>query len=206
MVNPAIRADLASFIAPPANAEVTRYSYYSRKLFAAAATSGNYQFFSDQVGVNSMTIRDTNMTKGSAIGNPRRFLAQWLNCIVYAAGPTSTSLVNVAMDINWLIMSTTVRIDVLDKEYLTVPTWCIPAGGGPVITGVTGTAAGPVVGAIGITNGNPDKKNAYPIEINLEREASFAVTLMFPAAYTVLSVGGVYVEFVMTGLLLRPRQ
>ena len=205
-INPAVRSELAAFIAPPANAEVTRYSYYSRKIFTAAAQSGNFQFFSDQVGVGGMTTRDTNMTKGSAIGNPRRFLAQWLNCIIYPAGSTALSLVNAAIDVWQLIMGTTTRIDLLDKEYLTVPTWCIPAGGGPVVMGSTGTAAGPVVGALAVANGNPDKKNAYPIELNLEREASFSVTMMFPAAITLSCVGGLYVEYVLTGLLLRPHQ
>jgi hypothetical protein len=206
MVHPATRLDLLEFQTPPPGAEVTRYSYYSRKLLAAAAQTGSLQFFSDQVGVAGATIRDTNMTKGSAIGNPRRFLAQFLNCHIYVAGSTGPSLVNASVDVVQLVNGTVTRIDLLDKEYLTVPTWKIPAGGGAFSSGVTGTAAGPVVGALTTLNGHPDMKNAYPVELNLEREASFSVTLLFPASITLSAVGGVYVEYMLTGLLLRPRQ
>ena len=207
MVHPATRVELLEFQTPPPGSEVIRYSYWSRKLLPAAALAASYQFFSDQVGVGTVTGRDTNMTKPSAIGNPRRFLAQFINCHVYAGGSTSCTLVNVGIDTCQVINTSNIRIDLLDKEYLTLPTWMVPCGGGPVIQGSTGTAAGPVVGALTVLNGVPDKRNAYPIELPLEREASFSVALQFPGTPPTLSVvGGIYVDIVLTGLLIRPRQ
>ena len=208
MINPAVRSELAAFIAPPGGAEVLRYSYFSRKFIPATTPNvwpSEVQFFSDQNGVGGATARDTNMTKGSAIGNPRRFLAQFLNFNIYCALPAQAILGTAVAEANEILMQTTIRIDVLDKEYLTVPAWTVPAGGGTLWTG-GGTLANGT-----FTNGSPDKRNAYPIELNLEREASFSVRLLSPVVpaagvYIGVTTLGYYVECVLTGLLLRPGQ
>lgn len=198
-INPAARMDLIAFNQPPDGSEVLRYSYYSRKAITGGAVwPADLQFFSDQQGVAGATIRDTNMTKGSAIGNPRRFLAQYLNLNIYSVVKAEVIAVAVVQDLQEALMQTVVKITVLDKEYLTVPSWVVPAGGGLVVS-IGGHAT-----ALMATNGNADKRNAYPIEINLEREASFSVNLLSPVAIT--PVKNLYAEFVLTGLLLRPKQ
>lgn len=199
MINPAARLDLLAFSQPPDGSEVLRYSYYSRKSVAAAPWVADIQFFSDQVGVGGATLRDTNMTKGSAIGNPRRFLAQFLNFNVYNIEIAEVLEPEQAGAIQLVLMQTVTKITVLDKEYLTVPTWTVPAGGG-----MTGVGGGSLAGPVFVNNGNPDKRNAYPIELNLEREASFSVNLLAPIAFT--TAKNLVVEYVITGLLLRPRQ
>jgi hypothetical protein len=196
MIRPAPRPDLMAFSMPPEGAEVLKYTYYSRKTLSAGVQA-DVQFFSDQVGVSGATLRSTNMTKGSAIGNPRRFLAQFLNFNLYAVTAASVTTNTVSQDVNQVLMQTVCKITVLDKEYLTVPSWVVPSGGGLFATGGGAAMFSPL-------NGWPSKQNAYPIEINLEREASFSVQLLFPVAVT--TTVDLLAEYCLTGLLLRPKQ
>lgn len=199
MVNPQPGVNLADFVTAPAGMEVLRYSFYNRKAFSAAAFPASTQFFSDQIGVGAVNSRGTNMTKGSAIGNPRRFLIQFINCAVYNVATAEVILVDAAQDIQQVLMQTVIRCELLDKEYLTVPTYVVPAGGG-----MTGNGGGTLAGPVFVNNGVPDKRNAYPVELPLEREASFNFTLLAPTAFTISKA--LYVEIILTGLLLRPRQ
>lgn len=191
--------ELIDFSRPPSGSEVLRYSYYDRKLVAAGAWPAELLFFSDQQGVAGATIRDTNMTKGSAIGNPRRFLAQYLNFNIYSFEKAEVIAALAVPYMQEVLMQTVIKVTVLDKEYLTVPSWFVPAGGGLQVS------IGGHLTAMTANNGNPDKRNAYPIELNLEREASFNVKLLLPTAGPTEQVN-LKAEMVLTGLLLRPKQ
>jgi len=198
MLQPAPRLDLLEFVTPPQGAELIRYSYYSRKEVSSGVWPSELQFFADQAGVAGATIRDTNMTKGSAIGNPRRFLAQFINLDVYCIDQAEAIAPDVSANLAELLRQLVLKIECLDKEYLTVPAWIVPAGGG--LTGFSGDTVDIVA------NGVADKRNAYPIELNLEREASFSVKLLSPVAGGVTTTKDLIAEIVLTGLLLRPKQ
>jgi len=200
MLIPANNPMLADFVSPPLGFELLRYTFYSRKCISAGAWPSETVFFSDQVGVGGATTRDTNMTKPAAMGNPRRFLMQWINCAIYSVSATSTSVpTSILDDVSQVLYQTHLRIELLDKEYLTCPTFHIPAGGG--LSGATG-----VVATEFGTSGSPDKKNAYPVELPLEREASFAFRLRNAVTGGFTTSVDLYVEYLLTGLLLRPNQ
>lgn len=192
---------LVDFMTPPDNMECLKYTFFSRKAISAGAVGRETQFFSDQIGVGGATSRDTNMTKPAAMGNPRRFLMQWLNCAIYSVTAAEAIAVDVAEDIQQLLTQTYIRLELLDKEYLTVPTFAVPAGGG-----MWGAGGGTLAGPVFVTNGVPDKRNAYPVELPLEREASFTFKMINASSAGITTSKDLYVELLMTGLLLRPRQ
>lgn len=203
-------AGLLDFAVPPPNYEAIKYTYYSRKVFATSDALTTKNFFSDQVGVSSATLRDTNMTKPNAIANPKRFLAQWMNFRVYtilAADMTTAATIKTTLsNVNAILVNGVFQIKLLDKEYLTIPALDVPAGGGMV--SAMGGAASALDGAATPVNGVPSRGNAYPLELPLEREASFTIDLLFPASGIVAlsAAGSLYGEVCLTGILLRPRQ
>ncbi len=207
-IEPTASAGLMDFVNPPNGWEVIRYSFYSRKAALAAATvSGiTVSFFSDVVGVNSATLRDTNMTKPNAIANPNRFYAQWFNFRLYSNLIADTAANNLTLlgDVMTVLQRGVIQIRLLAKEYLTIPALDVPAGSGvySAISGATGT-----VGAAGATNGMPNKQNSLRIDLPLEKEATFNVDLSFPdASIPALVNATLRPEAVLHGLLLRPKQ
>jgi hypothetical protein len=200
MIRPQPLAELAKYVVAPQGMEILHYTYFSRKLISAGVLPAETQFFADQVGVGGATSRDTNMTKPSAIGNPRSMLVQFITCAVYNVTAAQVILAGVAQAAQQLLYQTFIRVDLLDKEYLTIPTYMVPAGGGLYVNGV-----GAALNALGVSNGTPEKKNCLNVELPLEREASFVFRMVSSAATITLGVD-MHIEMAIHGLLLRPRQ
>jgi len=207
MIKPNPMGSLMQFVNPPAHYEVIKYTFYSRKLVPASiagAFPSEIQFFTDQIGVAGATARDTNLQKPNILAsNPNRFLGQFLNFTVYNTVEAIAVDPSLITDMNQVIMQTYIRLELLSKEYLTVPTHHIPAGGGV-------WAAGLFTGYIGgAVNGFPQHSNAYACEIPFERETAFTYKVMQSAGagtYAIVTTNALHLEASITGLLLRPTQ
>ena len=198
---------MLDFANPPAIMEVIKYTFWSRKLIAIS-TAGNWpsetQFFTDQVGVAGATARDTNLSKPNTLAsNPNKFLGQFLNCTMYNTVAAVAVVPSLITDINQVIMQTFLRLELMSKEYLTVPTYHVPAGGGTWQPGLFTGAIGSAV------NGIPQHSNAYACEIPFERETTLTFKMLCTAGagtYAIVTTNALHVEISITGLLMRPRQ
>ena len=208
-----LSGSMVEFANPPASMEVIKYTYFSRKLVGAQAVNwpSETQFFTDQVGVAGATARDTNLQKPNTLAsNPNKFLGQFINCTMYNTVSSVTSVTPVTAtpglltDINQVIMQTYLRMELMSKEYLTVPTYHVPAGGGLWAPGLLAQ-----VGTGGV-NGEPTHRNAYACEIPFERETTLVFKMINAniagASTAIITVNALYVEMAITGLLMRPRQ
>lgn len=202
-----LTGSMVEFANPPQNMEVIKYTFWSRKLVAisiAGAWPSEIPFFTDQVGVAGATGRDTNLSKPNTLAsNPNKFLGQFLNCTAYNTVAAIAVVASLITDINQVVMQTYLRLELMSKEYLTVPTYHVPAGGGTWQPGL-------FTGAIGsATNGVPMHRNCYAVELPFERETTLTLKMLCTAGagtYAIVTTNALHVEVAITGLLMRPKQ
>ncbi len=163
MLTPSVNGNTQRFVDGLANFDLLYYTYYHRTVGSTGAQAAPLVFFQAVNGANLLT---TNMN-GGQIPKDNAFLVQHINCNIVTSNEASlvsdAEFAKVVKDLHLLLSKSVVFLGLGPTEYLTVPTWQLPAGGG--MAGATGaaSAAGTSVGFV--TNGAPVHQNAYPIRL-----------------------------------------
>ena len=194
---------LMDFATPRKTEELVPWSYYDRNTFSAGALATSTPFF-NAVATDS---RDGNMELAQQIPSPKRFLvtqirvhiASILSTGVWTTGATTSG--TIINDTNLFQADTQVSFALGDKNYLLVPTWKLPSGGGLFglhTDAVADTSAG------GSTNGWPRVKNGYQGAWPIPPNTAFTIALKAPGANTIAN--DMVVTISLDGWLIRPKQ
>lgn len=191
-----------------------RYHYQSYA--AAGFTSQSY--FGSTMGSASGGLRDTNMEKANAIGNPARFSVEAIKIdLVQGNFPSlrSATLTTLNTHVNdlWEVVSAGhLQFRSISKTYLNVaPLWAIPAGqglaGGGVATSTNQASAADAVNHIAIAScGIPSPMGVRWLKapIPLQAETPFFADVTYTTAVAITDAARLGV--ILDGLLIRPLQ
>lgn len=189
----------------PGPKEVVGWMLWGHQIYVSAATLQLTLF-----NRTHATLDDGNMEVAGQLSAPKgfflrsiRFFPKFLpqNTANAAAGATQTGILH---DMAQLLNTGTLRLVVGSKEYVHVPLWMLPQGGGPVPIICTGDVA---VIPDYATNGIADPRAVYSLAkpLFIAPQMSFFVTLTWPAAITLVA-GDTDVMVALEGDMVRPIQ
>lgn len=202
--------------------ELVPWQFHHYRRAAAGAQTGPFEYFNVAPGQTDgavvLTKEDTNMFKAGSVGSPNRFLALGLGAVILptanatpqgaleniANATPTTSIVN---DITSLLARGVTSFVTLQKEYVSIS----PLAALPASFGATGAVAvsrsksdnDNALIANTLSNGNPILGNLYRIEVPLDEDVQFSVSLSFPIV-AVTTNNALRIGYALKGLLRRP--
>lgn len=204
-----MRPEVSRYLAPGVTYDPLRQPLYDRVIFAAGAiAAGTTAFFQTPVG-GTKTELDTNIRLAAQIPANHVFEV-WSPRVVirpvqpsHIANPTAS---DVESDLEFFMYATFLRIRIVSQEKLLVPSYMLPAGGGPSGFAAFGTTvAAQQVSMFGGSNGEPNQFAAArldPFPIIIPPLQQFTVELTVPVTFTTQNI--VHVWIVLDGILHRP--
>lgn len=189
--------------------------YHYQTYAAAGFTSQSY--FGSTVGSATNGLRDTNMEKANAIGNPKRFSVEAVKVDLIQGnfpsqtGTTMTGLMTHLNDLWEVFSAGHLQFRSIDKTYLNVaPLWQCPPGAGllgsPAVSTQLASAADRLV-QMGVASCGlpaPQAIRWLKSPIPLQAETPFFVEITYTALVAITDAARLGV--VLEGLLIRPLQ